>query len=1200
MADEPKPKVSFLGASPQGAPAPAATPDAIPDEPEALEPADPPEAPPPYRPPVAKASFLQPKAPPAPPAPAVPAPSAVVNAPNAPTAPAPQRAAKPLPSIEPGNRALAEQHLQQGLNFYDAQDVDNALFAYQQCVEADPSFGMGHNNLGMVLIDLERYDEAIDALYCSVRCDADYAEAYNNLGFVLRRMQRPIEAASAYTRFLQLEPDVEEGDRIRQWVNTVLQENNIAEAPPFALPEQQSAAPESTGPKIKKMAAWEVAAGNTETYAPVGILGEVGPVAQTPVQPSQVGPMADLPPGPGAPPQSAPRAGGGTSYVGTIERGMDRFGDGQLDEATSFFHQAIEIDPNNAEGYTCLGKVLIRQERLEEAVEQLQRAVSLDPEDPSSYYVLGFALRALERNVEAAENYQHFLRLMPNALDAERMKQWIGLILGADAVGIVEPLEDAADDEPIVTESDRLYKEALDTFQGGDAAVAEQQCVSVLTSDPGHYRSRLLLGRCYLRQRNYDAAIEQLKNVLVSRPDYPEALYFLGQAYEKISDPEAARQNYQRYMDIAPTGPRAQRVEDWFVNDRSKSSAGGQIQCELCLRFFDQSEVSQHDGKATCANCMAVMGGAPIMPVPPSSQRMASKLGSRGDVLESIPEIEVVTPKARKTPILVMGGLVAVVGLLAAAFFMGYLNPVLQMVGLNKPPVNPGKRPPVERPTDPTTGKANPPAATFAIEKVRLTGTPAAVAPVFGKWSFTPQLEGVEGLDDYAPNWKKTYSLSGGPQGMYIDPASGTITWTPSQSDPEMLKRGESFSASLIVKAVGKQPLQPDEHELFTSTLDFSVFVQFGYELSAEMDLGLPPGDQPSLEGGDFNADGLPDLAVGTGRFGRGGLNLYMQRKNAPFGVPVTLDDSGRFSSVAVGDIDGDKHTDLLGAAWMGGKLRLYKQTGADIVPASDLKTGPGPLGAQICDLDGDGRAETVVTLVAGSPALISSTVTPDGKMGAATTLPLPAGGPQSKVLTWKSATAGPGVLAVLPLAAAPLQFIPHATGAWGTPVPSKLEPGISLRATVPMAGAGGPRLAAITASRTATRIQFYIEQQGHFSLAGNALTQKSLGLNLIAGDFNGDGNDDLLSIELEGVQFYFANGDDFIPGLHIPTPRLQGAAAALNAATGRPDFVLIGENRKAFVLRSVEGAAASPAPSSPKNADGTAAKPDAFKKMKK
>ena len=56
---------------------------------------------------------------------------------------------------------------------------------------------------------------------------------------------------------------------------------------------------------------------------------------------------------------------------------------------------------------------------------------------------------------------------MPDAVETEKMRQWIVHVKGAASVGIVED-NTVVEDEELVTETDQKYKAALQRFQDGD------------------------------------------------------------------------------------------------------------------------------------------------------------------------------------------------------------------------------------------------------------------------------------------------------------------------------------------------------------------------------------------------------------------------------------------------------------------------------------------------------------------------------------------------------------------------------------------------------------------------------------------------------------------------------------------------------------------------------------------------------------
>jgi tetratricopeptide (TPR) repeat protein len=1144
-----------------------------------------------------------------------PAPQAAAPAPVAAARAAAQPAA-PAAGPAPGNRALAEQLLHKGLDHYDRQETDQALAAYQESIQADPTFALGHNNMGMVLIDLERYDEAIAALYESVRCDPDYAEAYNNLGFVLRRTQRQVEAASAYDRFLSLEPDVEEGERIKGWIGTVQKENNLSQVPPFKVPPRpgtQPAAPAAAAAapaKIKKMAAWEMG----ETAAPVSALGEIETDAATltkapspaaapapaapaaapafakpaaaPVQqaPAPAAPVA-APAAAAAVPASKPAAAspaaaakapvkpmpkppgpGGKAPVDTplakIEKGMDHFADGELEQAAVLFQQIIAEDAKNAEAHTGLGKVLVRQENFNGGIEQLEKAIQLDPKDPAPYYVLGFALRAVERNVEASEAYETFLKLLPDAVETEKMRQWITHVKGAASVGAVDDTS-VVEDEELNSEIDQKYKAALQRFQDGEVDNSLRDCVRILNEDAAHYRTRVLLGRVFLRQSQYDNAVEQLEGALVTRPDFPEALYFLGQAAEKRGSNDLAAQSYRRYIEVNPEGPRAERINEWLTMNAAAAATASQVQCELCLRFFPNTEVTQHEGKATCRNCLSVMGAAPV------------SLETPVEVVQRA-VADAVTPETEKrgpSKLVMVGGIAALfAGGLAVLFFMGKLNGLLIMLHLMKPQIHADPK------TDVTVHREDP--VPQPITTAKLEGDPQLQVGPFAKWSFTPKLTGIESLDadPTAKGWKKELKVKNGPQGMVMDPDGNTITWLPMSADWEAVKGKETHPVEITVRGVWTDK-DGKPIELFSANKQFTLSMQFGYELGPEIDLGLNPAEQVVLASGDINGDGIADLVVGTGQFRRGDVRFYIGRANT-LAAPVNLDSGGRFSAIWVGDIDGDHNDDALSANWQNGKLTPYYRDGAQLSKGASIDIGPGSVAIGAGRME-DSRALQIGVLQGVSHALEITSISAERKFSELIRVPMPSGGTRGWVFPWGSEKSGAAFVAVVPLAERPLQFVPYNKGQWvkggGTIQSSISDNDVGLVTAAAVLSGKPQRLALIVTKANGAALSSSLvvmqENAGVFTqLSKTPLSGPGLGL--LARDFNQDGQDDLAVVMLEETTFYFCDpqSGELRPGPTYTTPRMRGLIVPMATAnTVHPDLLLLNEGAKAHILRAVE-----------------------------
>jgi hypothetical protein len=59
--------------------------------------------------------------------------------------------------------------------------------------------------------------------------------------------------------------------------------------------------------------------------------------------------------------------------------GSEMMAQGKLDDARKCFHEAILLNPRNAQAHNGLGKVLLSQGKIEEAIDELSKAISLNP-----------------------------------------------------------------------------------------------------------------------------------------------------------------------------------------------------------------------------------------------------------------------------------------------------------------------------------------------------------------------------------------------------------------------------------------------------------------------------------------------------------------------------------------------------------------------------------------------------------------------------------------------------------------------------------------------------------------------------------------------------------------------------------------------------------------------------------------------------
>ncbi len=129
-------------------------------------------------------------------------------------------------------------------------------------------------------------------------------------------------------------------------------------------------------------------------------------------------------------------------------------------------------------------------------------------------------------------------------------------------------LEIMADLEPSMKASPFFYLE-----WGNFAGEAEQWEQAIQ-----HYRSclelnefeqdaLLNLGVVYAKTGAYTQALDELERLLAVNPDHPEGLLYAGLVKQRyLDDPEGAREYYDRFLEVAPRHPRADRVRQMRGN----------------------------------------------------------------------------------------------------------------------------------------------------------------------------------------------------------------------------------------------------------------------------------------------------------------------------------------------------------------------------------------------------------------------------------------------------------------------------------------------------------------------------------------------------------------------------------------------------------------------------------------------------------
>ncbi len=242
-------------------------------------------------------------------------------------------------------------------------------------------------------------------------------------------------------------------------------------------------------------------------------------------------------------------------------------------------------------------------------------------------------------------------------------------------------------------------------------------------------------------------------------------------------------------------------------------------------------------------------------------------------------------------------------------------------------------------------------------------------------------------------------SNSNGPGALIVLPGDGTGNLGTAVSS------AVNLAPTQIVAADMNQDGMPDAVLAGNSLLGpvVSVSVNQGKgTFSGEHDYVLP-GSPVSLAAGDFNGDGIMDVAVGVGGPNGGsatGVYVLLGQSNGILAAPVRIDSSLNPVSLVARDINGDGRADLViadegtfapGGNQVNGALHIYFGNADGTFQSAAAPSTPATNCSQVAlaDLNGDGNLDMIVagnvagtTFGVGTPNIYTLLGNGDGTFG--------------------------------------------------------------------------------------------------------------------------------------------------------------------------------------------------------------------------
>jgi tetratricopeptide (TPR) repeat protein len=257
------------------------------------------------------------------------------------------------------------------------------------------------------------------------------------------------------------------------------------------------------------------------------------------------------------------------AYQQQFQSDEARYAD-QLGESLTLLTAAEGLEPNNPEVLNAKGVSLYLSEDLAGARAALEKAVSLaagsetlSGRDVAQMHInLGSVYRDLGELELALASYRRAVTLNPLSANAHKNVGAIHFQLKNCEEAVYE-----------LTQAVNLNPQLLDALS--NLAIAEFDCGQVEASVPRFEKALEMpgalnypplytyLSRAYVQQGKFDDAVKRAQQGALLPPVTPDALFYLGQAYEKrngTGDIQRAREAYQSALEVDPKYPGVQEA----------------------------------------------------------------------------------------------------------------------------------------------------------------------------------------------------------------------------------------------------------------------------------------------------------------------------------------------------------------------------------------------------------------------------------------------------------------------------------------------------------------------------------------------------------------------------------------------------------------------------------------------------------------
>ena len=192
----------------------------------------------------------------------------------------------------------------------------------------------------------------------------------------------------------------------------------------------------------------------------------------------------------------------------------------RIDEATKYYHQALQRDSTLADAHFKLGMIAHRKGEHEKAVEHLQKAAAHNTQFTRVHFRLGTVLHLIERHDAAIKTFSKAIKVEPNYV-IPRYHLGLSYLATAQTDSAYEAFQKYAE---LTTDDHRPHFQMAEIArQKGEPERAINGYMHAIAISPVHVPSHIRLGYLHAEHQRFDLALQQLQTALRLQPDHPNA-----------------------------------------------------------------------------------------------------------------------------------------------------------------------------------------------------------------------------------------------------------------------------------------------------------------------------------------------------------------------------------------------------------------------------------------------------------------------------------------------------------------------------------------------------------------------------------------------------------------------------------------------------------------------------------------------------